>query len=186
MKSKRIKNAIASHGKMKKIFFMIFLLCTVSFSFAQKAGDKISFSSKDLNGAVVSDSLFAKNRLTMINIWGTFCPPCIREMPDLAKLNNANKEKNVEVVGIVIDLTDQKGRVIAKQKKDAETIISMTGADYTHIVPNPEMLSGFLRNVQVVPTTFFVDQNGKMVGKMYLGAKSQKEWQKIIDDLLSK
>lgn len=171
---------------MKKIFFVLVLFCSFSLSFAQKAGDKISFSSQELNGAVVTDSLFAKNKLTMINIWGTFCPPCIKEMPDLAKLNNANKEKKVEVVGIVIDLTDQRGRVIAKQKKDAQTIISMTGADYTHIVPNPEMFSGLLRNVQAVPTTIFVDQNGKMVGKMYLGAKTQKEWQKIIDDLLSK
>ena len=40
---------------MKKIFFVLVLFCTLSLSFAQKAGDKISFSSKDLNGAVVTD-----------------------------------------------------------------------------------------------------------------------------------
>ena len=169
---------------MKKLLAVIVLLAATSLLFAQKAGDKITFSSKDLKGTAISDSVFAENKITMLNIWGTFCPPCIREMPDLAKLNEA--AKGVQVIGIPIDLTDQKGKILQKQKKDADAIIKATGASYTHIVPNQAMLSGMLKNIQAVPATIFVDSQGRQLGQMYLGARSQKEWQKIIDNLLKK
>ena len=170
---------------MKKLLIILALLFSASLSFAEKAAD-ITFASKDLNGNEVSSELFSKNKITMVNIWGTFCPPCIREMPGLARLNEANKDKGVEVVGIVIDIADPYGRILAQQQKDAFAIIEVTGADYTHIVPNNDMLSTFLRNIQAVPATFFVDKNGKVIGNMYLGARNQKDWQKIIDGLLEK
>ena len=171
---------------MKKLLAIFALMTVAALTFAQKAGDKVSFSTKSLEGKEISDDMFAKNKVTMLNIWGTFCPPCIKEMPDLAKLNEANKEKGVEVAGIVIDLTDRNGNIIPQAKKDADTIIAKTGANYTHIVPSKDMINGLLRNVQAVPTTIFVNSEGKIIGQIYMGARSQKDWQKIIDGLLNK
>ena len=171
---------------MKKIFTIIALLTLSTLLFAQKAGDKITFAATDLKGNPVTSEVFAKNKLTMINIWGTFCGPCIREMPDLARLNEENKAKGFEVIGIVIDILDNKGQVSSRIKTTVEKIIENTGANYTHIVPNIEMFSGLLRNVQAVPTTIFVDSNGKQIGNAYLGSRSQKDWQKIIDEILNK
>ena len=171
---------------MKKIFAIVTVIALAAAAFAQKVGDKVSFSSVDTAGNAVTSDIFAKNKLTMVNIWGTFCPPCIREMPDLAKLNSANKSKGVEVVGIPIDIVDEEGNVDSYTKADGDAIIKQTGADYTHVVPTKDMLDGVLRNIQAVPATIFVDKNGKIVGQMYLGARSQKDWQKIIDSLLSK
>lgn len=171
---------------MKKFFAIVTVIALAAAAFAQKAGDKVSFSSVDMAGNAVTSDIFAKNKLTMVNIWGTFCPPCIREMPDLAKLNSANKSKGVEVVGIPIDIVDEEGNVNSYTKADGDAIIKQTGADYTHVVPTKDMLDGVLRNIQAVPATIFVDKNGKIVGQMYLGARSQKDWQKIIDSLLSK
>ena len=162
------------------------MLAVATLTFAQKAGDKITLNASDLNGSPVSSELFAKNKITMLNIWGTFCPPCIQEMPDLAKLNDANKAKGVEVAGIVIDILDRKGNVDPRIKNAAEAIIKQTGANYTHIVPTREMVAGLLKNVQAVPTTIFVDSNGKQIGEAYLGSRSQKDWQKIIDEILKK
>lgn len=171
---------------MKKILTIFALLCAATFSFAQKAGDKVTFSSKDMKGTAVSSEIFAKNKITMLNIWGTFCPPCIKEMPDLAKLNEANKSKGVEVVGIPIDIVDRMGNILPHPKADGDEIIVKTGANYTHVVPSKDMMSGLLRNIQAVPATIFVDKEGKIIGQVYLGARSQKDWQKIIDDLLAK
>ena len=171
---------------MKKFFAIVTFIALAAATFAQKAGDQVSFSSKDMAGNVVTSDIFAKNKLTMVNIWGTFCPPCIREMPDLAKLNSANKSNGVEVIGIPIDIVDRKGNVVPYTKADGDAIIKQTGADYTHVVPTKDMLDGVLRNIQAVPATIFVDKDGKIVGQMYLGARSQKDWQKIIDSLLSK
>ena len=171
---------------MKKILTILALLSVAPLSFAQKAGDKVTFTSKDMNGVPVSSEIFAKNKITMVNIWGTFCPPCIKEMPDLAKLNEANKSKGVEVVGIPIDIVDRMGNILPKPKADGEEIIAKTGANYTHVVPSKDMMNGLLRNIQAVPATIFVDKDGKIIGQVYLGARSQKDWQKIIDDLLAK
>ncbi|MBP3771381.1 MAG: TlpA family protein disulfide reductase [Treponema sp.] len=171
---------------MKKLLMIFAMFIVAGFSFAQKAGDKVTFSSKDWNGKEITSSIFANNKITMLNIWGTFCPPCIREMPDLAKLNEANKKNGVEVVGIPIDVVDRLGNILPRPKADGDAIIAQTGANYTHVIPSKEMMGGLLRNIQAVPATIFVDKESKIIGQMYLGARSQKDWQKIIDDLLSK
>ena len=169
---------------MKKIFALFAMIALSSILFAQKAGSKITFESVDLNGNAVTDAIFKENKITILNIWGTFCPPCIREMPDLAKLNEANKSNGVQVVGIPIDILDNVGKVLPKKKATADEIINATGAHYTHIVPNYGMLSTCVRSIQAVPATIFVDSKGNQIGQMYLGARSQQDWQKIIDKLL--
>jgi len=164
----------------------LFLALTSLLSCQAKTSKKYDFSSVDLEGNKISSQLYAENKITMINIWGTFCGPCIREMPDLEKLNQANKGKDFQIVGIVIDLTDYNGKIISSVLADAETIIAGTGVSYKNIVPSRDMLTGFLRNIMAVPTTIFVDKDGNQLGELYMGSKSQKEWQKIIDELMKK
>jgi len=164
------------------IVFILFLL-PASLLPAQP-GDLITFETADLDGNKVTEALFADNRVTMINIWGTFCPPCIREMPDLGQLSTAYKEKGVQIVGVVIDALDRYGRVDDKIKADARKIIDKTKADYLHVAPTIAMFSGLLKDVQAVPTTIFVDSKGHQIGEAYLGSRSYKDWKKIIDSIL--
>lgn len=170
---------------MKKLIaiFSILLSMTVLFSQDKK---HLAFTSVDLDGNSVTEAIFTKNKLTMLNIWGTFCPPCIREMPDLAKLSEAYKDKGFQIIGLAVDASDRNGNVIPKIKTDALRIIEKTGANYTHIVPSKEMMNGFLRNVQAVPTTYFIDSQGNFISLPYLGAKSYSDWQQIVDSLLAK
>ncbi len=173
---------------MKKIFLVSILITMTAFAFAQSKNKNnsaaYSFASQDLDGNKISSELFADNKITMINIWGTFCGPCIREMPSLAKLSEENKSKGVEIIGIPIDIVDDWGKLDANAKSDALMIIKQTGVKYKNVVPTIEMFQTFLRGIQAVPTTIFVDKNGKQIGQDYLGARSQKDWQKIIDKLL--
>ena len=46
----------------------------------------IKFSAKDIDGKNVSEAIFADSKITMVNVWGTFCGPCIREMSYNQKL----------------------------------------------------------------------------------------------------
>ena len=173
---------------MKKIFLVSILITMTAFAFAQSKNKNnsaaYSFASQDLDGNKISSELFADNKITMINIWGTFCGPCIREMPSLAKLSEENKSKGVEIIGIPIDIVDDWGKLDANAKSDAMMIIKQTGVKYKNVVPTIEMFQTFLKGIQAVPTTIFVDKNGKQIGQAYLGARSQKDWQKIIDKLL--
>ena len=114
----------------------------------------------------------------MVNVWATYCSPCIEEMPDLGKIAKEYKDKGFQIVGIVSDTYDP-------QDPTAKDIVEQTGADYTHIVLNTDLMNGPLQDVQVVPTTFFVDKDGNKVGQTITGSKSEEKWKKIIDDLLS-
>lgn len=169
--------------KTAAILTFLMLLFTAAILYAQP-GDIITFETAELDGRPVTDALFTQNKITMINIWGTFCPPCIREMPDLGRLSADYKGKGVQIVGVVIDAMDRYGNVDNKIKEDAYKIIDKTKADYLHIVPTITMFYGFLRDVQVVPTTIFVDSSGHQIGEAYLGSRSYKDWKKIIDNLL--
>lgn len=173
---------------MKRLLSVLILLGAAAVLFGQtknKANSKpLTFSSVDLEGNKISSDLYSDNKITMINIWGTFCGPCIREMPDLAKLSEENTSKGVEIIGIPIDIVDDWGKVDPRLKSDALMIIQKTGVKYRNIVPTIDMFQTMLRGIQAVPTTIFVDKNGNQIGNAYLGSRSQKDWQKIIDKLL--
>lgn len=137
-----------------------------------------TFESETLEGEAVSDEIFSRADLTMVNIWGTFCGPCIREMPDLGELSREYADKGVQIVGLVSDV----GK--AKDEK-AEEIVSTTKADYTHIIASQDLMTGILGSVNVVPTTIFVDKEGNQAGDVYSGARDKDEWAGIIDELLN-
>ena len=154
-------------------------------SVSTEVGEPIfsSFSATDTEGNILDESIFADQKLTMINIWGTFCSPCIAEMPDLAKLNTAFGDA-FKVVGIPVDVIDRNGQVIPDKKAEALSIIDQTGADYLHILPSASFQEAYLSDVQSVPQTIFVNGEGRQIGQIYYGAKSYDQWEYIIEVLL--
>lgn len=143
-----------------------------------------SFTATDVDGNTVDPSIFADYKLTMVNVWATFCGPCLREMPDLGELADEYKDKGVRIVGLVSDTLDQNGDIDDSQVEAAKEIIADTGADYLHILPSTDLF-GLLSQISSVPTTFFVDSEGRQVGMAELGSKEKDEWVEIIDRALA-
>ncbi len=141
------------------------------------------FSVHDIYGNEFDQSIFEGKELTMVNIWGTFCPPCKMEMPDLGKLNREYDPDRFQVVGIVCDLITQDLTLDSDLVEEAKKIADETGADYTHLALEGDLIPMLFR-FDSVPTTVFVDAGGKQVGDFYVGARSEKDWRKIIDSLL--
>lgn len=135
------------------------------------------FVTVDLDGSEVTQDIFSQAELTMVNIWATYCGPCIREMPDLGALHTEYADRGFQVVGLVSDVS-------AAQDEKAMEIVEQTGANYTHIVPNKELIENVLWQVQAVPMTIFVDKEGNQVGSAYAGAKEKDQWVTIIDEML--
>ena len=52
-----------------------------------------NFESWDLYGNTVTNQVFKGKKLTMVNIWATYCSPCINEMPDLEKLHQEYEKR---------------------------------------------------------------------------------------------
>ncbi len=143
-----------------------------------------AFTAKDLEGNEVTQEIFTENKLTMVNIWATFCGPCINEMPSLGQLAVEYKDKGVGIVGIPVDITDEQGKINDYLFNEAVDIVATTKADYVHIIPTESLFVNKLATVITVPETIFVDSQGNQVGDSYFGARSKAQWTEIIEELL--
>ena len=124
-----------------------------------------SFETEDLEGnAVKSADLFAEQKVTMLNVWGTFCGPCIEEMPELEKINQEYADRGVAIVGLVCDVSKEDDSLL----QDAFDIIDDTGVTYRNLYWTADLEEQ--AGVSAVPTTFFVDQEGNMLGDPVVGA----------------
>lgn len=140
-----------------------------------------SFISTDITGTSINQTIFEGHKLTMVNIWATFCGPCIDEMPDLAKLNEDYANQGFQVVGIIADAAEGN----AQQLDSALSIIEQTGANYPHILASDSLNEAKLSSVQYVPETIFVDAQGNQIGESYVGSKNYSNWSKVIESLLN-
>lgn len=138
---------------------------------------QLTFTAKDLDGNEVDQSVFANAKLTMMNIWATFCGPCINEMPELGELA-AEGGTDYQIIGVCADLNGTEDML-----EDAKEIVSQTKANYLHLQPS-EDLYPVLTASSSVPVTFFFDSEGKLVGKGILGAQDKDTWSQIISERL--
>ena len=123
-----------------------------------------TFTTQDLNGNTVDNSLFAKADLTVLNIWGTTCYPCISEMPELQAWSEEMPE-NVQMVGLVLDVSIGDAETIEM----AQMICEATGVTYTNLMLSEDLYE-FASGIIFTPTTIFVDGNGSIVGEPVTGA----------------
>ena len=142
----------------------------------------VTFEANTVEGDAWNSDRLADSRLTMINVWATYCNPCLAEMPDLGELAAEYDGAEFQIIGVVSD-------VMADDSADsidyAKQLISETKADYPHLLLNESLYMSFVGAVSAVPTTFFVRQDGSMVGYL-TGAMDKENWKELIDDLLAK
>ena len=136
------------------------------------------FSTTDMDGNKVTNDTFADYDLTVVNFWATYCNPCIDELPELAEWKK-ELPNNVNLIGLLVDV---KG---SDQYKLAEKIIKETGADYQHLIATEEF-DDMISNLVGVPTTFFVDSTGKIIGEPFAGADVDAYKQTVEDYLNGK
>ena len=131
------------------------------------------------DGEKMSSNVFANAKLTMVNVWATFCGPCINEMPDLGELATAYDASEFQLIGIVGDTMEGDEDMLS----EAKAIIEETGANYPHLLLNEQLYINLVGASDSVPTTYFFNQKGELLGYV-VGAKSQDAWEGIINDLL--
>ena len=131
-----------------------------------------------MEGNVVkSEDFYKEKNLTLVNVWGTFCGPCKEEMPDLAKLHEEYKDK-VNFLGVVVDTNAS----MDSNVEEAQKIIKDSGVNYTNIMPNPTTEDSLV-NITAMPTTFFVNSEGKVLGG-FVGQQDKESIAATIDKLL--
>ena len=143
-----------------------------------------SFVMRDFDDNEYTEDVFKGHKVTMINIWGTFCGPCIREMPELEEISEMYDEKDLKLIGLPGDLYGTDGVVNEDQLATAIDIMDKTGAKYTMLIPSMEIEAWLMDSIRFYPTTIFVDENGEHL-KFVEGANSKEDWIEIIEEVLA-
>ena len=133
---------------------------------ADSTGVFHGFKGKDLDGNDVDDSLFAQNKVTVVNFWFSGCKPCVEELSKLNELNDKLKEMGGEVVGINTDTLDDNQDGI----KEAKEILKAKGASYKNLTFDSDSTVGkYAGDIMAFPTTVLVDKDGNIVGAPFMG-----------------
>ena len=141
------------------------------------------FKGKDLDGNDVDDSLFAKNKVTVVNFWFSGCKPCVGELSKLNELNEKLKEMGGEVVGINTDTLDDNQDGI----KEAKEILKAQGASYKNLTFNSDSTVGkYAGNIMAFPTTVLVDKDGNIIGEPFMGGiDDQSNYEQLMKQIQS-
>src|ERR1700736_1549919 len=109
----------------------------------------------DLAGNTVSLSEFA-GRLVLINLWATWCEPCLREMPSLERLQSRLGDQIT-----VVAISEDRGG-----GKTVEPFINKLGLKSFKTYLDPKSDVGRAFKVAGLPTSFLIDREGKVLGRV--------------------
>ena len=145
-------------------FFLLFLA-----TFTVNAAYDISLKSPDGTEHKLSEYI-GQGKWVVLNIWGTRCPPCREEMPELVLFHDEYKDEKAIVVGIAIDFPSY-----GYAKKDD---VASFADDY--LIDFPLLLSDAritekleLGRLEGLPTTYLFAPDGTVVG-MQVGGITKK------------
>ena len=139
------------------------------------------FETKGIEGKDYTEKVFSDYDLTLVNIFTTWCSPCVNEIPELEKLYEEMKEKGVGVVGVVLDTVGDDGKQDDATVKKAGVLQKKTKDSYPFLIPDSTMMNGRLNGISAFPETFFVDKEGNIVGETYSGSHTLDEWKEIVE-----
>lgn len=143
------------------------------------------FATQDVNGNTYTQDMFKDYDLTLVNIFTTWCSPCVAEMPELEELYQKMKDKGVGVAGVVLDVLNEKGEIVQSDLERARLLVERTGVTYPVLLPDSTYFNGRLTGIEAFPETFFVDKNGNIVGDTYSGSGDLEYWLSTVEKELA-
>ncbi len=114
------------------------------------------FTLPDLSGNDISLSDYRGNKVVLVNLWATWCPPCIWEKPRLEQLYQSMAGEDFEILSVSVD---------ALGKQVVEPYIKRVNVTYPSLLDTRGAMRRLYRT-QGVPESFIVDKAGRLVKKV--------------------
>ncbi|MCX6155283.1 MAG: TlpA disulfide reductase family protein [Candidatus Kapabacteria bacterium] len=149
-------------------------------SVGKAAGKKAADFVWQQDGKQVRFSEYAKGKFVFLNFWGTWCPPCRREIPDIISIARDMSGKDFLVIGIALERSQIVDEAIAGVVK----FWNGQGMNYPVIIGNMELAQAY-GGIEAVPTTFLINEKGEIV-KQITGGRSKEDFMKEINSLKKK
>ena len=132
----------------------------------------IQFAAQDIQGSNQSSSQWIGQVPVVINFWGTWCPPCRREIPDLVKLYEEYHPSGVEMIGLAVK--DDAG--------DVSSYAMNAGMKWVMLMANDEVINAY-NVVNGIPTTVFLDKDGREVTR-FIGSRTYEDFRPAFEAIL--
>lgn len=121
-----------------------------------------------------------KGNVVLVNLWATWCGPCKKEIPDLAKISQEMKDKNFKMIGVNV-FQNPKSQSIGDY-------LSSNPIPYTILDAGEDFVKAFSdatkSEIEAVPTTFVVDKKGNIV-ETIIGARDEATFKSTINKYLN-
>ena len=114
----------------------------------------IDFVITDLDGNTAKLSQY-RGKTVLLNVWATWCGPCLKEIPDLKEIHQQYRDKDVVVLGVLLDSDSPEA---AKP-----IVLDQLQIDYPTWYGDDAFAKQF--QIQAFPTTVIIDKNGKVVSR---------------------
>lgn len=129
------------------------------------------FSAVDVNGKAHTLAN-ERGNFVVINIWATWCPPCRKELPELAAFAKANEKNHIKIWGLSVDTEQSEGELAL--------FAAANGIGYPIFKVNPRSLAPF-GNIPGIPATFLINPKGELVAR-HVGAITGSELARMIQN----
>lgn len=123
--------------------------------------DVVKFPTLDGDTASLADY---RGRVVLLNLWGTWCPPCRREIPDLVELQEEIEPRGGTVVGLAVD---------SGSPDEIREFAERYGINYPIWRSDGRTVMEHYRAMGY-PTTLLVDRQG-VIRERYVGAQTAAE-----------
>ena len=114
-----------------------------------------------------------RGKIVLVNFWASWCTPCREEMPDLVRISKEYASRGVVVLGVAMDVGGLDG---------VRRFLDEIDVTYPIVVPRGD--SSALSSVRGLPTTWLLDEKGR-VAVIYAGAMKKEVFRQSIDRLLA-
>jgi len=131
----------------------------------------LEFSKQDVNGKTHTLAS-ERGNYVVINIWATWCPPCRKELPELAEFAKTHAKDHIKVWGLSVDTNQSPGELSLFAEENH--------LGYPIFKTNPNELALF-GNVPGIPTTFLINPKGELVAR-HVGAVTAMQLMQMIKD----
>lgn len=129
----------------------------------------------DLDGKQLALSDF-RGKTVVLNVWGSWCGPCVAETPDFVAASKQLAAKDVQFLGIAI----------RERAETSKRFVQRKGVPYPSISdPSSSTLLGFRKNLPsvAVPTTYVVDAQGRLAARILLRKTTRTTLADVVEDV---
>jgi len=160
---------------MKRLLISIVLAAIVMAGTAAHAGLMLAPGDKaprlvarSLEGDMVTVR-WTDQRVTLVNLWATWCIPCRDEMPELEKLQQEWQEQGLRVIGLAVD---------GKNVDGVRAMVEHLGVTYAILLSDTRLTSTW-GGAGALPTSYLVDSQGRIL--LRVAGAGPEDWARLVE-----